>query len=161
MSHYGMSFGFFILLSVVGNAVGAFASLLAGLADRWGRANLVVYGLLVTGLLVLGLPHDPAATAIGLAVWGWILRIVVACSAAFVPVVVTSVTPLVEHGHEVRAASEQAAPALAVVKRIRSCSPSWAGTRRAPCRRSFRRAREDAGAHQRAIEKELAALGRD
>ncbi|MGI5201974.1 MFS transporter [Spirillospora sp. CA-108201] len=59
MSHYGMSFGFFILLSVVGNAIGAFASLLAGLADRWGRANLVVYGLLVAGLLVLGLPHAP------------------------------------------------------------------------------------------------------
>ena len=28
--------------SVVGNALGAFASLAAGLADRWGRANLVV-----------------------------------------------------------------------------------------------------------------------
>ena len=41
----------------------------------------------------------------GLAVWGWILRLVVAGSAAFVPVVVTSVTPLVEHGHEVQVAS--------------------------------------------------------
>ena len=62
MSHYGMSFGFFILLSVVGNAIGAFASLLAGLADRWGRANLVVYGLLVAGLLVLVLPQAPDKT---------------------------------------------------------------------------------------------------
>jgi hypothetical protein len=25
----------------------------AGLADRWGRANLVIYGLAVTGALVL------------------------------------------------------------------------------------------------------------
>jgi MFS family permease len=57
MSHYDMTFGFFILLSVVGNAVGAFASLLAGLADRWGRANLVVYGLLIAGVLVLALPN--------------------------------------------------------------------------------------------------------
>jgi hypothetical protein len=61
--------------------------------------------------------HNPAATATGLAVWGWILRIVVACSAAFVPLVVTSVTPIVEHGHEVKVASEQAAPALAVMNK--------------------------------------------
>ena len=33
--------------------LGAFASLLAGLADRFGRANLVVYGLLVVGLITL------------------------------------------------------------------------------------------------------------
>jgi hypothetical protein len=37
---------------VIGNAVGAFASLGAGLADRWGRANLVVGGLLLSGLLI-------------------------------------------------------------------------------------------------------------
>jgi len=60
--------------------------------------------------------HNPAATATGLAVWGWILRLVVAGSAAFVPLVVTSVTPLVEHGHEVQVASKEAAPALAIVK---------------------------------------------
>jgi MFS family permease len=47
-----MTFTYFVYVSVVGNAVGAFASLLAGLADRWGRANLTVYGLLVTGALV-------------------------------------------------------------------------------------------------------------
>jgi MFS transporter, ACS family, D-galactonate transporter len=37
---------------VIGNAVGAFASMGAGLADRWGRANLVVGGLLLSGLLI-------------------------------------------------------------------------------------------------------------
>jgi hypothetical protein len=42
-----------VFVLVIGNAVGAFASLGAGLADRWGRANLVVGGLLLTGLLVL------------------------------------------------------------------------------------------------------------
>jgi MFS family permease len=62
MTHFGMTFGYFILMSVIGNAVGAFASLLAGLADRWGRANLVVYGLLVAGLLVLALPNSPDKT---------------------------------------------------------------------------------------------------
>ena len=54
----GMTFPFYVYISVVGNAVGAFGSLAAGLADRWGRANLVAYGLLITGLLVLiGIPN--------------------------------------------------------------------------------------------------------
>ncbi|MFJ5309876.1 nitrate/nitrite transporter [Streptomyces sp. NPDC088350] len=59
--------------------------------------------------------RNPAATAAGLAVWGWTVRIVVAVSAAFIPVLVTSVTPLVEHGAEVAVAQQQAAPALAIV----------------------------------------------
>jgi MFS family permease len=59
--------------------------------------------------------RNPAATATGLAVWGWLLRIVVAVSAAFVPVVVTSVTPIVDHGTEVAAAATRAAPALAII----------------------------------------------
>lgn len=60
--------------------------------------------------------HNPAATATGLAIWGWILRLVVAGSAACIPAVVTSVTPLVDHGAEVKAAQAQAAPALAIMK---------------------------------------------
>lgn len=52
------SFRNFVFVSVVGNLVGAFASLFAGLADRWGRANLVVIGLFVTALLIgVGLPN--------------------------------------------------------------------------------------------------------
>ena len=55
---YGMTFPFYVYITVVANAVGAFGSLAAGLADRWGRANLVAYGLLITGLLVLiGIPN--------------------------------------------------------------------------------------------------------
>jgi MFS family permease len=52
ITHYNMTFTYFVYVSVVGNAVGAFASLLAGLADRWGRANLTIWGLLVVGALV-------------------------------------------------------------------------------------------------------------
>ena len=47
-----MSFSFFVLILAFGNLVGAFGSLLAGLADRIGRCNLVVVGLLITGVLV-------------------------------------------------------------------------------------------------------------
>jgi MFS family permease len=60
IAHYGMSFTTYVYIIAIGNAIGAFASLLAGIADRWGRANLVVYGLLVTAVLVLfGQPNAP------------------------------------------------------------------------------------------------------
>lgn len=60
ISHYHRSFPFFVYIVVVGNAVGAFASIFAGLGDRWGRANMVVGGLLVSSCLVLfGLPNSP------------------------------------------------------------------------------------------------------
>ncbi len=52
ITHYNMTFTYFVYVSVVGAAVGAFASLLAGLADRWGRANMTIWGLLITGALV-------------------------------------------------------------------------------------------------------------
>ena len=35
-----------------GALIGAFGSLFAGLADRYGRANMVVFGLLAVGLVV-------------------------------------------------------------------------------------------------------------
>jgi len=63
---YHMTFSYYVYIIVVGNAVGAFGSLAAGLADRWGRANLVAYGLLITALLVLfGLPNAPSKLTFG------------------------------------------------------------------------------------------------
>jgi MFS transporter, ACS family, D-galactonate transporter len=60
IAHYNMTFTYFVVISIVANGIGAFASLLAGFADRWGRANLVTYGLLITGLLyAFALPHAP------------------------------------------------------------------------------------------------------
>ena len=60
IAHYHMTWPFFVYVVVVGNLVGAFASLIAGLTDRWGRANLVTYGLLITALVVLfGMPNAP------------------------------------------------------------------------------------------------------
>jgi MFS family permease len=47
-----MSFTFFVVILAVGNLIGAFGSLFAGLADRLGRANLLVGGLLINGILV-------------------------------------------------------------------------------------------------------------
>jgi MFS family permease len=45
-----MSFTFFVVTLAFGNLIGAFGSLFAGLADRLGRTNLVVFGLLFTGV---------------------------------------------------------------------------------------------------------------
>jgi MFS family permease len=60
ISYYHRSFPFFVYIVVVGNAVGAFASIFAGLGDRWGRANMVVGGLLIASCLVaFGLPNSP------------------------------------------------------------------------------------------------------
>ncbi|WP_333770672.1 MFS transporter [Streptomyces sp. IBSBF 2435] len=75
----------------------------------------VAYGPWMAGFTETVEKHNPAATATGLAVWGWTIRIVVAVSTAFIPVLVTAVTPLVDHGPQVTAAQTQAAPALAIV----------------------------------------------
>jgi MFS family permease len=48
---YHMSFAFYVGIVVVSNLLGAVASLTGGWTDRFGRANLVIYGLLVVGLL--------------------------------------------------------------------------------------------------------------
>jgi MFS transporter, ACS family, D-galactonate transporter len=47
-----MSFTFFVVTLAFGNLIGAFGSLFAGLTDRLGRANLVVFGLMFTGVFV-------------------------------------------------------------------------------------------------------------
>ena len=60
LANLHMSFTFFVLILAFGNLVGAFGSLFAGLADRWGRANLVVGGLLISGVIVAFI--IPAAT---------------------------------------------------------------------------------------------------
>src|ERR1700759_834744 len=56
-----MSFTFFVVTLAFSNLIGAFGSLLAGLADRVGRSTLVVGGLLLTGVFVAFV--IPAATS--------------------------------------------------------------------------------------------------
>jgi MFS family permease len=84
---YGMSFPFYVYITVVANAVGAFGSLAAGLADRWGRANLVAYGLLITGLLVLiGIPNASGKWTYGLlfAVIGLVEGVILVATPALI-----------------------------------------------------------------------------
>jgi MFS family permease len=60
LSNLHMSFTFFVLTVAFGALIGAFGSGFAGLTDRYGRANMVVFGLLFTGVFVAFIL--PAAT---------------------------------------------------------------------------------------------------
>ena len=83
----GMTFPFYVYISVVGNAVGALGSLAAGLADRWGRANLVAWGLVVTGLLTLvGIPnvHGKWSFAILFCIIGLVEGVILVATPALV-----------------------------------------------------------------------------
>ncbi len=60
--------------------------------------------------------RNPALTATGLAVWGWIARTIVFASYLFLPVVVHSVTPLVTYGAESKAYAARYAPQVAAIE---------------------------------------------
>ncbi|MFL6238774.1 MAG: MFS transporter [Actinomycetes bacterium] len=58
LNDFHMSFGYYVGILVIANAIGAFTSLATGMADRFGRANLVVYGTIVTSLICfVGIPN--------------------------------------------------------------------------------------------------------
>jgi MFS family permease len=67
MADLHMSFSYLVATLAIGNLLGAFASLLAGLSDRFGRSRLVVWGLLIVALLTtFAVPavHDKLTFAI-------------------------------------------------------------------------------------------------
>ncbi|HLK75661.1 MAG TPA: MFS transporter [Streptosporangiaceae bacterium] len=62
--------------------------------------------------------RNPALTATGLAIWGWIIRIVVFVSYLFIPVVINSVTPLVNYGATVQQYATKYSTQLAAAQSI-------------------------------------------
>jgi hypothetical protein len=62
--------------------------------------------------------HNPALIATGLAVWGWIIRVVIAVSVLILPSVISSMTPLVTYGSQAATISAQYAPQLATLASI-------------------------------------------
>jgi ACS family D-galactonate transporter-like MFS transporter len=82
-----MSFTYYVNISVIGYLLGAAASYLAGLADRYGRANIVTAGLGVVGLLCLvALPnaHSKAAFLIIYVLIGFVEGIILVATPALV-----------------------------------------------------------------------------
>ncbi|MGI8492591.1 MAG: MFS transporter, partial [Acidimicrobiales bacterium] len=62
--------------------------------------------------------RNPALTATGLAIWGWIIRVVVFGSYLLLPAVINTVTPLVNYGSQVQALATKDASELATVSVI-------------------------------------------
>ena len=87
MRELHMPFTYLVGMLAIANALGAFASLLAGLSDRFGRANLVVYGLLlVTLLIVLAVPavHSRLGYSLLQIVIGFIEGIILVATPALI-----------------------------------------------------------------------------
>jgi ACS family D-galactonate transporter-like MFS transporter len=82
-----MSFVYYVNVSVIGYVLGATASVIAGLADRYGRANIVTVGLAVTGLLcAVALPavHSKLGFGIVYAAIGFVEGIILVATPALV-----------------------------------------------------------------------------
>ena len=77
--------------------------------------------------------RNPALTATGLAIWGWIVRVTVFVAYLIIPAVITSVTPLVTYGPTVQAYATQYCSELAFARRTRTW---WRPPRRSPRRSS-------------------------
>lgn len=94
---FGFTFSQFVLVSIIGNLFGAFAALAAGLADRWGRVNLVLVGLLVGGLLVLfALPNASSKTEY--TVYFALLTVVEGMNLVATPALIRDFSPQVGRG---------------------------------------------------------------
>jgi ACS family D-galactonate transporter-like MFS transporter len=82
-----MSFVYYVGVAALGYILGAVASVLAGLADRYGRANIVVGGLLLTGVLclfVLPEVHTKLAFGITYVAIGFVEGVVLVATPALI-----------------------------------------------------------------------------
>jgi len=97
LAHFQISFRYYLTVVVLASVAGAVASLLAGLADKWGRANLVVWGLLVASLVTaFGIPSAPDATVY--AAWVAVVGFVEGMVLVATPALVRDFSPQVRRG---------------------------------------------------------------
>jgi MFS family permease len=62
--------------------------------------------------------RNPALVATGLAIWGWVLRVVVAVAFLVIPFVVSSVSPVVDFGPRLQAIQARYGPEVATLHEI-------------------------------------------
>lgn len=97
IQNLGFSWTGFVMVLVIGNAVGALASLAAGLADRYGRANIVVVGLFITGAIIaFGLPNA-GSTAMYTVLFA-VLSLVEGAALVATPALIRDFSPQVGRG---------------------------------------------------------------
>jgi len=69
LSGLHMSFRYYVGIVVISNLLGAFASLPAAKTDKFGRSNVVIYGLLLIGLIIaFWVPNTHTALSFGIAI---------------------------------------------------------------------------------------------
>ncbi len=86
LKNYNMSFSLYIFSGVAAGALGAVSSLLGSLADRIGRANMVVYGVLLTSLLTIAITFATTLWLFFLLTWsiGFVEGIILVATPALV-----------------------------------------------------------------------------
>src|SRR5579883_2603205 len=86
LKNYNMSFSLYIFSGVAAASLGAVASLLGSLADRIGRANMVVYGVLLTSLLTIAITFATTLWLFFLLTWsvGFVEGIILVATPALV-----------------------------------------------------------------------------
>ena len=95
MRELHIPFGYFVMILAVSNLLGGFASLLAGLSDRLGRANLVVWGLATVGLLTLFVTPS-AHTRLEWATWTVVAGFVEGTILVATPALIRDFSPQVD-----------------------------------------------------------------
>jgi MFS family permease len=94
LANLNMTFTFYVTTLAIGNLIGAFGSLFAGLTDRLGRANLVVFGLLFTGIFVaFVLPNAPNKWAF--TIEGFVVGVVEGVCLVATPALIRDFSPQV------------------------------------------------------------------
>lgn len=87
LPYFHMSFRWFLFLVVVSNGLGAFAALTGGVADKVGRVNLCLAGVLVIGLVQLAVipnVHSKMAFSLSYCVIGVVEGIILVVTPALI-----------------------------------------------------------------------------
>jgi MFS family permease len=89
-----MSFTFFVYTLAIGNLIGAFGSLFAGLTDRLGRTNIVVVGLFLTAIFV-GFIIPASTNKWEFAIFGFVVGFVEGICLVATPALIRDFSPQV------------------------------------------------------------------
>src|SRR5260370_3631489 len=92
LANLHMSFTFFVLTLAFGALIGALGSLFAGLTDRYGRANLVGFGLLFTAVFV-GFVLPTAPTKWSFTISGFTIAFGAGCGPSRCPSLIAACSP--------------------------------------------------------------------
>ena len=90
-AQFKLSLTTYVYIIVLANLLGAVSSLLGGLSDRLGRANLVIYGLLLTGVVTVAISFT-SVTPLFLGLY-WILGFVEGIILVATPALVRDFSP--------------------------------------------------------------------